>query len=187
VNGYLSCDGQTITDAFSKYFALAVQSNYQNYAIPNCEDFKNCLLKVFTQSFPAINLKWVSPKEIQDITKSLRTENSYRYDGISTKILRSSIPYISSPLTHIRVCNRMLITGYFPTRLKFLEIRPIFKRGDKNGSSNYRPISLLTSLSKILKKYSVTDYTIILRIIIFCPTNSLVLGMHCRLKMPLIT
>jgi hypothetical protein len=52
VNGNLSCDGQTITDAFSKYFASAVQSNYQNYAIPNCEDFnKNCLHKVFTRSF----------------------------------------------------------------------------------------------------------------------------------------
>jgi hypothetical protein len=46
----------------------------------------------------------------------------------------------------------MLITGCFPTRLKFSEIRPIFKRGDKNKSSNYRPISLLKSLSKIFEK-----------------------------------
>ena len=35
------------------------------------------------------------------------------YDGISTKILKQSIPYISSPLTHI--CNLMTTTGIFPT------------------------------------------------------------------------
>jgi hypothetical protein len=46
----------------------------------------------------------------------------------------------------------MLITGSFPTGLKFSEITPIFKRGDKNDTSNYRPISLLMSLSKIFEK-----------------------------------
>jgi hypothetical protein len=55
----------------------------------------------------------------------------------------------------------MLITGSFPARLKFSEIRPIFKRGDKSDISNYRPISLLISLAKILKKYSIIDYIII--------------------------
>jgi hypothetical protein len=46
----------------------------------------------------------------------------------------------------------MLTTGIFPTRLKFSEIRPIFKKGDTNDTSNYRPISLLTSFSKIFEK-----------------------------------
>jgi hypothetical protein len=86
-------------------------------------------------------------------------KNSHGYDGIPTKVLSSSVPYISSPLIHI--CNRMLITGSFPARLKFSKIRPIFKRRDKNNISNYRPISLLISLSTIFKKFSVIDYIII--------------------------
>jgi hypothetical protein len=68
VNGNLSRDGRIITDAFSKYFASAAQSNYQNNAIPNCVNSKTYLFKAYTQPFPAINLKWVSPKEIKNST-----------------------------------------------------------------------------------------------------------------------
>ena len=61
-----------------------------------------------------------------------------------------SIQCISSPLTYI--CNKMLSSGTLPSRLKFSEVKPTFKKGDKSDASNYRPISLLTSFSKIFKK-----------------------------------
>jgi hypothetical protein len=51
--------------------------------------------------------------------------------------------------THI---NKILSTGIFPERLKFLEVRPLFKKGYITEFSNYRPISLLTSFSKITEK-----------------------------------
>jgi Notch-like protein len=46
----------------------------------------------------------------------------------------------------------MLSTGTFPSRLKYAEIKPIFKKGDKNKMVNFRPISLLTSFSKAFEK-----------------------------------
>ena len=45
-----------------------------------------------------------------------------------------------------------LSSGIFPTQLKFAEVKPILKKGDKKVTSNYIPISLLTSLSKIFEK-----------------------------------
>ena len=42
----------------------------------------------------------------------------------------------------------MLSFGIFPTRLKFSEVKPIFKKGDKNDTSNYRPVLLLTAIFK---------------------------------------
>jgi hypothetical protein len=50
------------------------------------------------------------------------------------------------------MCNKSLSLGVFPMRLKYSQINPIFKKGDKTDVANYRPISLLTSFSKIFEK-----------------------------------
>jgi len=65
-------------------------------------------------------------------------------------LLKISASYISSPLTYI--CNRAISTGIFPDRLKYSIIKPMYKKGDKSDPSNYRPISMLTSFSKVLEK-----------------------------------
>jgi Notch-like protein len=77
-------------------------------------------------------------------------KNSNGCDEISTKILKVSVPYIISPLTYI--CNKSLSQGVFPDALKFSIVKLIFKNGDKLITSNYRPISLLASFSKVFEK-----------------------------------
>jgi hypothetical protein len=76
--------------------------------------------------------------------------NSSGYDEVPIKVLKSCKHFIISPLTYI--INRSLVTGIFPDRLKFSEIKSIYKNGDKNLISNYRRISFLTSLSKIFER-----------------------------------
>ena len=60
------------------------------------------------------------------------------------------IPHILTPLRHI--CNTSLEQGIFPDEMKIARIIPLFKSGDKQNVSNYRPISLLPQFSKILEK-----------------------------------
>ena len=60
------------------------------------------------------------------------------------------IPHILTPLRHI--CNTSLGQGIFPDEMKIARIIPLFKSGDKQNVSNYRPISLLPQFSKILEK-----------------------------------
>ena len=62
--------------------------------------------------------------------------------------IKYSIYYF--PLTCI--CNKSLSTGLFPERPKYALIRPVHKKGDKCLITSYRPISLLTSFSKIFEK-----------------------------------
>ena len=97
-----------------------------------------------------MTFKSCSTKEIISIIKSLKTKNSFGYDEISTKILKISATFISSPLTYI--CNKSISSGIFPERLKYSIIKPLYKKGDRTDLSNYRPISILTSFSKVLEK-----------------------------------
>jgi hypothetical protein len=80
---------------------------------------------------------------VERIIRSLRLKNSCGYDEISTKILKVSAPFISSPLNYI--CNKSIISGIFPTPLKYSTVKPLYKKGDRENMTNYRPISLLTS------------------------------------------
>ena len=58
--------------------------------------------------------------------------------------------YIVSPLTFI--ANRILLSGIFPDRLKYSEVKTLFKSGNSSDLANYRPISLLIPFSKIIEK-----------------------------------
>ena len=68
-------------------------------------------------------------------------------DLISTKLLKEIAPIIITPLHYL--INLSLETGYVPNELKLAKIVPVFKDGDCHEFNNYRPISLLSSLSKL--------------------------------------
>jgi len=102
------------------------------------------------RDFPNIKFRSTSPKEIENIIRSLKAKGSHNYDEITTKILKISAPFISTPLNYI--FNKSVISGIFPTRLKYATIKPIFKNRYKKNVANYRPIFILPSFSKILEK-----------------------------------
>jgi len=85
--------------------------------------------QAFNKPYPSMEWKYTTTKEIEQIIKSLKTKNSYGYDEISTKILKISCPFISSPLNCI--CNKTLFWGKFPARLKYAVIKPPHKNGDR--------------------------------------------------------
>ena len=49
--------------------------------------------------------------------------------------------------------NKSIVTGCFPSQLKQAKVLPIYKGGDKSDPSNYRPISILPTISKIFEKH----------------------------------
>ena len=96
----------------------------------------------------AFFLNPTNPDEIIEITKKLKGSNSSGTDNISTKLLKSIINEIAPVLSHI--FNRSLLIGIVPSQLKIAKVNPVFKSNDNQIFSNYRPISILPSISKIL-------------------------------------
>ena len=120
--------------------------NDNNNSIDNHSQFME---QAFNKPYPSRECKCTTTKEIELIIKSLTTKNSYGYDKISTKILKISCPFISSPLNY--VCNKILFWGVFPDILKYALIKPLHENGDRCEVSNYRPVSLLITFSKIFE------------------------------------
>jgi len=73
-----------------------------------------------------MKLKNTTTYETDKIIHSIKCKESSGYDDIPSKILKISAPYVLSPLTFI--FNRILTTGVFPERLKFSEVKPLYKK-----------------------------------------------------------
>lgn len=97
-----------------------------------------------------------SPNEVSNAITSLRTTGPGLDDLQPSKIKLIS-PHIVEVLAHIINC--MFKTGVFPNELKHGKITPVFKKGDKELVSNYRPICILPFFSKIIEKLLVNRLT----------------------------
>ena len=96
---------------------------------------------------------FMRPTDALEVIATTNTRNKKRssgFDNISTITLCSTIDEIATPLTH--VINQSFNTGIVPGNLKTAKIVTIFKSGDNNFLNNYRPISILPAISKVLKK-----------------------------------
>ena len=93
----------------------------------------------------------ISPDhDVQHALLSLDDNKATGPDKIPAKLLRCCAPYISSSLADL--LNRNLTSGSVPAEWKVSNIIPIPKGGQKNEVSNYRPISLLPIVSKVLER-----------------------------------
>jgi hypothetical protein len=143
-----------ITEAFNNYFSTVagkvINGNYSGCLSLNKKEFLVYLDHNFQHPYPKMNMCSTNTYEIQKIISAMKPKYSYGYDEVSIRVMKASTPFIVSPLTYI--CNKILQTGTFPDRLKYAEVKPLYKKGDRKELFNYRPISLLPNFSKIIEK-----------------------------------
>ena len=138
---------KTIADKFNEYFTEIGPKLARSIDTTNKKPFNSYLTAPCAASF---NFDYTNPDDIEKIVRNLRPKSSSGYDNISTKLLKEIEHVISRPLSII--VNQSLCTGIFPEKLKIAKVIPLYKKDDNKSFGNYRPISLLSSISEIFER-----------------------------------
>ena len=99
---------------------------------------------------PTLSTISCSEEEVFHLLSTYKTRTASGPDGISSIMLRKTATSISSKLTTF--FNLSLRLGKVPSQWKVSNVIPILKSGDPSNASNYRPISLLSLVSKVLER-----------------------------------
>lgn len=141
-------------DECNKYFTSVGQDLANSILKKLNESHESLTAKVKMRTPPSpLNSFFISPtdeSELKNLINSLKTDSSPGLDNISNKIIKSVAHIISEPLAAI--FNKSIETGVFPSSWKNAAVIPIYKDGSRDSPSNYRPISLLGCIPKLLEK-----------------------------------
>ena len=98
----------------------------------------------------AFSFKEVSFKEIETKIKLLKLNKASQYSDILTKIIKeNSAIFLSFIYESI---NSSIKSSIFPSCLKHANVTPLHKKCNKSFSENYRPVSILPTLSKVFER-----------------------------------
>ena len=138
-----------IADKFNEYFCEIGPKLAESIPSPR-NPHVNFQSNLGTPCLDNFIFDYPTAEEIIKHIQNLKPKSSSGYDQISSKLLKEIGPIISQHLCLI--INQSLCTGIFPDRLKLAKVIPLFKKGYKLLFENYRPISLLTAISKIFER-----------------------------------
>ena len=127
-------------DELNSYFASISTVDDANIEIPNFNirtdiDFTNIQVR---------------ESEVIDILKILKVNKATGPDGISNRMLKSTCNTVCAPLT--KLFNLSLRDHQYPGLWKVAHVMPLFKKGDKSLTSNYRPVSLTSNVGKSFER-----------------------------------
>ena len=153
VNNRSIADRKEIADQFNIFFSNIGSTLSDSIEIDDSTlDFTDYLNNPTQHHF---NFNTITESETLSIINKLKSKNSSGKDEISNKLLKSIKDEIAKPLTII--INQSLKTGVFPDALKIAKVKPLYKKGDNFCLNNYRPISLLPTISKIFERVMFTQ------------------------------
>ena len=149
-NNALTFDKKTIAKIFKDFFSNLAESLL--IKLPNAPNKYN-IESVFQYYSKFIiekpfHLSTTSQEEVVKIIQNIDILKAAGIDNFSVKFLKDEI--IVKPLREI--CNLSITSRTFPNACKVAKLKPIFKKGKKTDPSNYRFISLLLLISKVLER-----------------------------------
>ena len=115
--------------------------------VPNSS---NSFTSFLNQTHSIMEKNSLSINELKETFFSLKTNKSPGYDDINFNVAKKCFGEINVPLKHL--FNLLLENGIFHEKMKIAKVIPLFKNGDPENITNYRPISVLPCFSKVLER-----------------------------------
>ena len=137
-----------ISNTFAKYFTGVGKAFADK--IPQPSKSITAYLKLLQSSKSSLFLNPTCEEEVKRIVATLPAKASSGHDNISNILLKEIIDPLAKVL--VEIFNKLMAIGEFPSIMKLAEVVPLYKNKEHYIESNYRPISLLTTISKILEK-----------------------------------
>ena len=119
-------------------------------SISNIDDSNISLPTFVSKTDAVLNNVLITEQEITDILKCLITKKANGPDNISHTLLKATASSICKPLCLL--FNRSIQDGTYPNSWKTAFVMPLFKKGDRDLTSNYRPISLISCVGKVFER-----------------------------------
>ena len=152
IDGKLSKDKHQIANAFGVYFTETVSRLHQSFS-NLCNNIGNitsqCFFNRLSSGF-AFKFEEVKEQFILNNLHKIDVKKAAGLDNIPPRLLKDSANVIARPLT--KIINVSLEQGTVPDDFKLAKVIPVFKKGQPENMDNYRPISVLPTVSKLLEK-----------------------------------
>ncbi len=148
IDGIETENANNIANAFNTHYSKV--GSKLAAKLPSSEKSYFQYLKNVRKEEKSLFFKPVTEEDVLIEVMNLKNKDSSGIDNISNKLLKKVIFPILQPLTEL--INQSTLLGIVPNSVKIAKVIPIYKQEDENLIKNYRPISLLISISKILEK-----------------------------------
>lgn len=146
VNNKETDDSKEVSNLFAYHYSNFPETNLKLHFQDNISE--TCTTP--TENCSSFFFHPTTPNEVSKIILNLKNKSSTGVDEIPVKLLKYANEAISIPFAHF--INLSLELGQFPDELKIGKVIPVYKRGDMSQIENFRPIVLLSYLSKIIEK-----------------------------------
>lgn len=133
-----------VANIFNNFFASIGENTTQT---PDCIQRETSVIN------PTENTMFLTPVdgyEVNQMLKNLKNKNSHGIDELPPTLFRQCADELTLPF--YKLINQSFEEGTFPNKLKKALIKPIHKKNAKSDPSNYRPISLLPTASKVFER-----------------------------------
>ena len=134
---------EEIVEKFNEYFSTIGQTI--NQQIENCTESYSINETEFSMFLKSTNIP-----EVKKVIDNLNAHKSAGIDGIPADVIKNCSDIFAPLLTSL--INLSFSQGTFPSCLKIARVIPISKGSDKTDMNNYRPISLLSVVSKVFER-----------------------------------